>query len=114
MAESLGGQEGQLKRLISSCRCQFCRNRFSDERVRITAHYDDVWLLGVRCTRCRRSQAFWVALNHDSSVRLSDLTEVEEEDIARKPPLSSDDVLDIHLFLEEFDGDFQTVFGDKR
>lgn len=113
MTDSTGGQEGQLKRLISSCRCQFCRNRFSDERVRVTARYDDVWLLGVRCTRCRRSQAFWVALTNDGTIPTSDLTEEEVAVAEEKPVISLDDVLDAHLFLDEFDGDFKSLFRPK-
>jgi len=28
-----------------------------------------------------------------------------------KPPISQDDVLDIHRFLADFDGDFEALFG---
>jgi len=31
----------------------------------------------------------------------------------KKPPISEDDVLDIHLFLKDFDGDFQALFGQS-
>lgn len=32
----------------------------------------------------------------------------------QRPPISCDDVLDIHRFLKDFDGDFSRVFGEER
>lgn len=113
MSDPVSEQDGPLRRLIHACRCQFCRNRLSGERVRITAHYDDVWLLGVRCTRCRRSQAFWVTTPIDSAVPPSDLSPAERRAAEERPPISIDDLLDVHRFLAEFDGNFRVLFSGR-
>ncbi len=39
------------------------------------------------------------------------LTEDESERFAQMKPVSGDEVLDVHEFLREFDGDFKTLFG---
>jgi hypothetical protein len=42
---------------------------------------------------------------------LTDLTPDEAQDLSRLPPISSDDVLDIHVLLEGFDGDIEKLFN---
>jgi hypothetical protein len=41
----------------------------------------------------------------------SELTPAELRVVAQQPPITADDVLDMHGFLEEFDGDFEGLIG---
>jgi hypothetical protein len=111
MADHQAGQERLLKQLISTFRCQFCRQSFEREKIRVTARHEKLWIVGVRCTRCGKQQVFWIALKEEGQLgMLSDLTDVEETHFASMPAISSDDVLDMHEFLSAFDGDFHRLF----
>ncbi len=111
MADFSAGQERLLKQLISTFRCSVCRHGFERDHVRVTARQEHLWIVSVRCGRCRNQQVFWVALKEDGEETIPrDVTDAEDEKFAAMPPVGSDDVLDVHEFLESFDGDFRRLF----
>lgn len=111
MADFSAGQERLLKKFISTMSCSVCRHGFEHDRVRVTARQEHVWIVSVRCGRCRNQQVFWVALKGDEEEAIPrDLTDAEEEKFASMPPVGSDDVLDVHEFLQSFNGDFRALF----
>lgn len=111
MADHQAGQEQLLKQLISTFRCHICRQSFEREQVRVTARHEQLWIVSVRCSRCRNRQVFWVALKENEDQVPRDVTADEEEKFAEMVPVNTDDVLDMHEFLTEFDGDFQDLFS---
>jgi hypothetical protein len=44
-------------------------------------------------------------------IEISELSTDEAQAISELPPISSDDVLDLHLFMQDFDGDFELLFA---
>jgi len=79
--------------------------------VKVAARHDQLWVVSVRCHRCRNQQTFWFARsdsNQDES--LGDLSREEQERFSVMDPLTWDAVLDIHEFLAEFNGDFKEFF----
>jgi hypothetical protein len=112
MAEFSASQEHLLKQLISTFRCSVCRRSFERDHVRVAARHDQLWIVSVRCGLCRNQQVFWVKLNDDGGGEsvLHDLSYEEEEYFASMAPVTSDDVLDMHEFLREFNGDFRGLF----
>jgi hypothetical protein len=113
MAEFPAGQERVLKQLISTFRCSVCRRGFEREQVRVAARHEQLWIVSVRCGLCRNQQVFWVALkeNGDETI-LRDVTDAEGEVFLAMEPVTGDDVLDVHEFLRDFDGDFKGLFRD--
>jgi hypothetical protein len=115
MGEDQAGQERLLKQLIGTFRCHVCRHAFENDHVRVAARQEQLWIVSVRCRRCRNQQVFWVALK-DQPVPQDDspdLSSTEEERFAAMSPVASDDVLDVHEFLSEFNGDFKGLFAGK-
>jgi|SRR5579872_4067459 len=111
MAEFSAGQERLLKKLVSSFRCPVCRCGFDDKQVRVAARHEELWIVSVRCGRCRNQQVFWVALKPDNTETiLRDVSDAEEEIFATMEPVTGDDVLDMHEFLRRFDGNFKQLF----
>lgn len=114
MADFSAGQERLLKQLVSTFRCSVCRHGFERDHVRVTARQEHLWIVSVRCGRCRNQQVFWVALKEDGEETVPrDLTDAEEERFSEMGPVGSDDVLDIHEFLQAFGGDFRSLFGSR-
>ena len=111
MAELPAGQERLLKQLISSRRCRVCRQTFDRNHVRVAARDEQLWIVSARCTTCRHQQVFWVKLKPTGGESvLRDVSDEEEEQFAAMDPITLDDVLDTHLFLSTFNGDFKTLF----
>jgi hypothetical protein len=115
MSEFPAGQERLLKQIVSQYRCQKCRRSFEHDHVRVAARHEQLWIVSVRCGRCRTQQTFWVTLK-DREQEISewrDLTDAEEEQFSEMQPVTSDDVLDMHEFLKGFSGDFKGLFSRK-
>lgn len=116
MAEFPAGQERLLKQIVSKYRCQKCRRSFEHDHVRVAARHEKLWIVSVRCGRCRTQQTFWVTLKErglDELAELRDVSEAEEEQFSSMQAVTSDEVLDMHEFLSDFDGDFHTLFGER-
>jgi hypothetical protein len=118
-------REQRVKQLILAAvtRCSECRRRYHLEDVSIIGHRDHLWMVTVVCEACR-TQGFITAVLEDSGQAVAGalpsgrvrrrLTELSAEEAARfaaAPPVSSIDVLDLHEFLDDFDGDFAGLFG---
>ncbi len=103
-----------IKRLITTIKCGVCGHHYEGSNVRILGHRDDLWFLSVFCPACR-SQGLMAAVINEG--RLPELvTDLTEEEYARFCPLVvvvADDVLDVHNFLRDFDGDFSRLFSKE-
>lgn len=101
--------------------CSQCHTPYRLDDAHIVGRTGNLWVLAVRCSHCA-AQSFVAAVVGDDDVDidevLSDLLrdEVPSATAAehRRAPVSVDDVLDIHAFLEGFDGDFRRLFGRGR
>lgn len=108
-------------------RCSVCHRHFSTDDVHIINRQPDMWTMLVECTDCH-SRNFVAALMNDGDPsearlalrRLSDSVADELEPAAPEidpadtlpegEPVSAADVVDMHTFLDAFDGDFKRLF----
>lgn len=106
------GQEHLLKQIIGSYRCSVCRQGYRRELVRVSARYEELWIVSVRCGHCRNTRLFYVQMKdgEDDSV-LESVARRTERAAEKATPISSDEILDMHEFLRAFDGDFKSLFG---
>jgi hypothetical protein len=116
-------QSSEVRRIVLSVveDCSHCRQRFSIEDLRVVGRNGNLWVLAVRCPQCD-SQAFVAAVVGEyedgttieaTAIDLTEEPEVEYMDSVEEP-VTVDDVLDMHEFLEEFDGDFMHLFTRRR
>lgn len=88
--------------------CPVCRRKLRDERLAIIDKNDVSALCCVTCVSCRSSLMFTVSSPEGGIVTtVGILTDVQAQDLdmlKRKAPISYNDVLDIHAFLESQDG----------
>ena len=124
------GREQRIKQLILSAvtRCSECRRRYHLDDFAVIGHRDHLWMVSVVCEGCR-SQGFITAIVEDPQhlgggvpdaqvarrrrPRLSELTAAEAARLADSSPVDTLDVLDMHEFLADFDGDCKPLF-DRR
>jgi hypothetical protein len=119
--------EKQIKRIVLDRmeRCSVCHRGFEPDDVQVLSRKSDMWMLMVSCGECH-ARNFVAAVIGDGDAeeaqlalrrlgeehlrsRLDVVDEAEDEDVASEP-VSIDDVLEIHEFLQGFDGDFRQLF----
>lgn len=111
-------------------RCSVCHRHFSTDDIHILNRQPDMWTMMVECTDCH-SRNFVAALMNDGDPgearlalrELSDTVAHELVPAAAEPdsadilpaddPVSAVDVVDMHLFLKAFDGDFKQLFHKR-
>ncbi|MCD6028398.1 MAG: hypothetical protein K0S78_572 [Thermomicrobiales bacterium] len=118
----------QIKRIVLDRmeRCSVCHRGFEPDDVHVLSRKSDMWMLMVSCGECQ-ARNFVAAVIGDGDaeeaqlalrrlgeehIRTSREIETETPD-EPQDPVSIDDVLEIHEFLQGFDGDFQALFRGR-
>jgi hypothetical protein len=117
--------ERQIKRIVLDRmeRCSVCHRGFESDDVHVLSRKSDMWMLMVSCSECH-SRNFVAAVIGDGDAEEAQLalrrlgeehlrsrTDVELEQTDEPgDPVSVDDVIEVHRFLQEFDGDFKALF----
>lgn len=117
-----------VAKLAAQTRCAVCKTPYGREGVNIMGRRGEAWMIAVTCPHCA-TEGLLIATVDDADTETATVEVSEQEESAPKimydvtydewmafqelPPVSCDDVLDMHLFLENFDGDFGGLFdGD--
>ena len=103
-----------IKRLLASIKCGGCGQRYEVDNIDVLGHQEDLWFLRLVCSTCR-AQCLVVAVIKEGRVPevITDLTEAELDKFRNTGMASADEVLDMHNFLKNFDGDFSRLFSRK-
>lgn len=120
----------KMKRIVLDRleRCSVCHRHFSPDDIHIINRKPDMWTMMVECTDCH-SKNFVAALMNDgdpdeahmalrqlSDRAIRELTVTRDEPIVESEgpadgePVTAADVVDLHTFLNTFDGDFKRLF----
>lgn len=89
-----------LLALPDGLRCTVCEERVPATRVKLLARRDDLLFLQIECPACGSTSLGFIA---------DERVEWETERLDRGAVVSSDDVLDMHAFLEEWTGDLASL-----
>ncbi len=118
--------EKQIKKIVLNRmeRCTVCHYSFAPEDIHIVSRKPDLWTMVVACNECH-SRNFVAAVLGDGDPaqaqlalrKLSEQGTVKDADPAPDEPeapagepVTVDDVLEMHGFLKQFDGDFHRLF----
>ncbi len=108
-------------------RCVVCHHEFHTDDIHVISRKPEMWTMLVECTDCHARNFVAAVLNdgnpEEAQLALRKLTEttvkgllqpeqagIELEGVPTGDPVSPGDVVDIHQFLDEFDGDFRALF----
>jgi hypothetical protein len=100
-----------ILQLINNLRCVECGRLYNAEDFALLRRRENVWLLSARCRHCNELCQVVILLPTAEEIEISELSTDEAQAISELPPISSDDVLDLHLFMQDFDGDFELLFA---
>ncbi len=104
-------EEGTIKKLMTSAKCSACGQGYEAGNIDVLGHHEDLWFLSVFCPECS-TQYLVAAIVSEEKVSevITDLTEAELDRFRGAGGLTVDEVLDMHNFLNDFDGDFYGLF----
>jgi len=98
--------------LVTRLRCVRCGRRYDPEDFALIHRWQDMWVLSTRCRHCNELCQVVVFMHLQARPEpVVDLTPEEIRAAAQQPPITADDVLDVHLKLCEFEGDFEALFS---
>lgn len=107
-----------IRYLVAHTQCSGCGRRYAPRDVRIYDHRGDIWLASVTCRHCGLQGLVMAAIGEKDAQEIEAITDPDAEDLAafeEMGPISSDEVLDFHCFVEQFDGDLrQLLERDNR
>jgi len=88
--------------------CTVCQELVPADRIRLLARRDDLLFFEVDCGACGSS-----GLGFIGDVVADGFVADETDRLCGGPPVSSDDVLDMHAFLADWTGDLATVVRER-
>ena len=103
-----------LKRLLSVIKCSNCDYSYQTEDVSVLGQQGDLWFVSVACPSCG-IQGLVAAVVEGSSPRelVTDFSEDEYAKFVQSEAIGINDVLDMHNFLKDFDGDISKLLIEK-
>ena len=108
-------EEATLKKLMTSAKCSGCGQRYEADNIEILGHYNGLWFMNVFCLACRAHYLVAVVVDEEAvGETVTDLSVAELEKFRDTDGLKADEILDMHDFLKEFDGDFLRLFSGRK
>ena len=106
--------ESVIKQLITSIKCGSCGKHYEVDHIEIIEHKEEMWFLRVFCSSCQSKCLVAGIIREDGeSEFVTDLTPDELKKFKKIENISEDDLLNMHDFLKDFDGDFPHVFRQE-
>jgi hypothetical protein len=104
-------EENLIKKLIASIKCGVCGQYYGEDNIDIIEHRQELWFLRVSCASCHTKCLVAAIIREDKKAQfITDLTEEELDKFKDADEVRADDVLNMHAFLKNFDGDFSHLF----
>ncbi len=107
-------KESLIKKLVASVKCSVCGQRYKASNVDVLGQEEDLWFLRISCPACDTQYLMAAIIGEDRAPEVvTDLTEAELDRFKNMDSPKPDDVLDMHNFLKDFDGNFARLLGQK-
>jgi hypothetical protein len=98
-----------IKMFLSNMKCGNCGEHCDPADIGALGHQEDTWLFSIYCSSCNSRGLIYVTIKiSEEAEAVTELTEAERSYFFT--PISSSDILDMHIFLEDFNGDFASLF----
>ena len=107
-------EEELIKRLMTSIKCGVCGRCYEVDDINILGHHQELWFLGAFCPACHTWCLVAAVVKRDKVPELvTDLTEVELSKFENGDVITVDEVLDMHNFLKNFNGNASQLFCQR-
>lgn len=104
-------EESLMKRLIASIKCGVCGQSYEEAHIDVIGHSEELWFLKALCPSCHVKCLVAAIIRDDEQAGvITDLTGAELDRFKDGDRVGGDDLLEMHKFLRDFDGDFPRLF----
>jgi len=116
----------QIRQLIKNLqiimRCPKCGKKYNLEEIFLKGYSGDTYFLQLNCSNCRTPVSATIAITGNMAEiakanvgKIQDLTgplqqRTEEQAKTQKTKITTDDIIEMHQFLKEFQGNFSNLF----
>ena len=105
-------EETIVKRLMTSIECTVCGHHYETDNINVLGHHENLWFLRALCSACHGQCLVAVVIREGkASEVITDLTKAELDRFKNMGVITADEVLEMHNFLKNFDGDFSWLFS---
>lgn len=94
--------------------CSQCQRPHTLDDFRVVGRQGDLWILTIQCDACRSRTMVTAAVDEEQLDIADSESEAPSLGTVETHPINVDDVLDMHDFLDAFDGDFSRLFARWR
>ena len=98
---------------FSSMECEVCGQRYEAANIRVMGHWNGWWFLSLHCSVCKRHRSAVVGVGIGQPTQVV-IEPTGAETGKLSAPIDFDDVLDMHIFLKDFSGDFRSLFCERQ
>jgi hypothetical protein len=102
-----------IRQIVAHVTCAVCGHHFGMSDIQVIGRREHVWAMRVNCRECR-TQALLLAVVNEGAARPihTDLAPDEWRRFNDSPPISVDDVIAAHQFIQSYDGDFSDILEE--
>ena len=115
---SEGDKRRLVLKLVARLQCAACEQSYDPHDFTLIHNWQDVWVLSTRCRYCNEPCHVVIFMRLDAQSEpepeaelITDLTPEELEDASHRQPITFDDVLDVHVLLNESEGDLERLLA---
>ena len=102
--------EDIARAMAAAISCGACGKRYDPAGIEVISASKGIWYLRAVCAACHVTCAIAVILRDGKPKLYTDLTENELERFRNMETVSEDDLLAMHRFLRDFDGELSSLF----
>lgn len=102
-----------LKHLIKTTTCLHCQGLYDLDGINVIATTKAEGLFEMHCNHCHSSSIMTVVLTPETEKMETKQQNTYETEF-RPEQISPNDILDLKLFLNNFDGDFKKLFPNEK
>jgi predicted phage tail protein len=109
--------EGWLTSELASFGCAACGQAYGQGHIRLIAQREELFFVDLSCDHCGSQAVAIVTIQLDgdrATLEGGELVRVEASEpdaTPDRPPVSADDVLDVHDLLDDFHGDIHQLIA---
>jgi len=109
-----------LKNIKEKITCSKCECNFSSDDIYVLGAFGEKCVFMVSCRECETQMLVTATINENNMPSLGDLEKITDISTNKKVQknsmsdhgISCDDVLEVHTFLKDFDGNFKNLMKD--
>ena len=108
-----------IRSRLAGFTCAACGRHYRRDHIRVLAQREALFFVALDCRACAAESVAIVSLENGpdggrADLRPSQLVGIPPGPAGSDPPVLASDVLAMHEFLHDFDGDFRGLFGASR